>query len=258
MPKVRLLNIILIVLLVMCIPVCYFYPAITWWVGGVYLVLQLSLLYYGVVTISAGYFVKALCKADTDEKVVALSFDDGPHPVYTPRILDALRKYHAPASFFVIGKYIAGNEQILQRERAEGHLIGNHSYCHDFWFDMYSTNKMLGDIHKADDTIEKTIGARPILFRPPYGITNPNLKKAISRGNYVTLGWSIRSLDTTIKDKKKLLSRISDRIRPGDIILLHDSMEHTANILPELIETILKKGYRIKGIDEMLNIRAYA
>lgn len=258
MPKIRLLNIILLALLAVCIPACYLNPSIVWWVAGIYLVLQLSLLYYGVVTISAGFFVKALCKADTHEKVVALSFDDGPHPIYTPKILDTLKKYKAPASFFVIGKNIHGNENILQREKAEGHLVGNHSYCHDFWFDMYGTDKMLDDIQKADDTIEKTIGAKPVLFRPPYGITNPNLKKAIKRGNYITLGWSIRSLDTTIKDKEKLLSRIGDRLKPGDIILLHDSMEHTANVLPELIETILNKGYQVKGIDEMLNIRAYA
>src|SRR5258708_26527458 len=99
---------------------------------------------------------------------------------------------------------------------------------------------------------------KPALFRPPYGVTNPNLKRAIKKGKYITIGWSIRSLDTAIKDKKKLLSRIGGHVKPGDIILLHDSMEHTANILPELIETILKKGFQIKGLDEMLNIHAYA
>ncbi len=256
--KFRILNLVLLLVLPLVMAFGAYNPTLRWWALGIFVLLQLSVLYYGVTTISAGYFVDALCKAKTTEKVVALSFDDGPHSVLTPRILETLRRYNVPASFFVIGKNIEGNEPILQKTSEEGHIIGNHSYCHDFWFDMYSPKKMLDDMHIADNTIKEAIGKRPVLFRPPYGITNPNLKKAIQKGRYLTIGWSVRSLDTTIKDKEKLLSRISRRMKPGDIILLHDSMEHTANLLPELIETIFKKGYQIKGIDEMLNIRAYA
>lgn len=220
--------------------------------------IHLSILYYGVVTITAAYFVPALNKADTNEKIVALSFDDGPHPTNTPKILDALKSAYAPASFFVIGKNIAGNEHLLYRAKNEGHLVGNHSFCHDFWFDMYSTRKMLDDMRKGDDAIAGAIGEKPVIFRPPYGITNPNLKRAIKKGKYLTIGWSVRSLDTTTKDKEKLLSRITDRLKPGDIILLHDSMDHTTDMLPEIINAIREKGFTIKGIDEMLNISAYA
>ncbi|MCD6010487.1 MAG: polysaccharide deacetylase family protein [Flavipsychrobacter sp.] len=256
--KFRILNVVLLLVLPLVMAFGANNPTIRWWGLGVFILLQLSILYYGVTTISAQYFVDALCNAKTDEKVVALSFDDGPHNVLTPKILETLRLYNVPASFFVIGRNIEGNEDVLQKTFEEGHIIGNHSFCHDFWFDMYSSKKMLDDMHIADNTIEEAIGKKPVLFRPPYGITNPALKKAIKKGRYLTIGWSVRSLDTTIKDKEKLLSRISRRIKPGDIILLHDSMEHTANLLPELIETIFKKGYKIKGIDEMLNIRAYA
>ncbi len=198
------------------------------------------------------------CKANTNEKVVALSFDDGPHPMYSAPILDTLNKYNVPATFFCIGKNISGNEHLLQRIKNEGHITGNHSYSHHFWFDMFGSKKMLADMQQMDDTVMNTIGMRPVLFRPPYGVMNPNLAKAIKKGGYTPIGWSIRSFDTAIKDKQKLLSRITGQMKAGDIILLHDSMEITASILPELIVQIQNKGFRIERLDKMLNITPYA
>ncbi len=101
-------------------------------------------------------------------------------------------------------------------------------------------------------------GLEPLLFRPPYGVMNPNLARAIKKGQFMPISWSIRSFDTTIKDKQKLLSRIITKVKPGDIILLHDSMEITATILPELIQQLMSKGYKIGRLDKMLNINAYA
>lgn len=240
------------------IPASHFYPAIQWWGFGFIVLVQLCILAYACTSISSGYFLPVLCNSATTEKVVALSFDDGPNATYTPQILDTLKKYDAPATFFCIGKNIAGNEAILSRINEEGHVLGNHSFSHDFWFDLYSAKKMLADMQQTDSAIAGITGLRPILFRPPYGVINPMVKKAILKGKYIPVGWSIRSLDTAIKDKQKLLLRITGRIKSGDVILLHDSMEVTAAILPELIEQIKDKGYRIVRLDKMLNIPAYA
>jgi peptidoglycan-N-acetylglucosamine deacetylase len=137
------------------------------------------------------------------------------------------------------------------------YIIGNHSYSHDFWFDMFGSSKMLVDMQQMDGEVIRTTGLKPALFRPPYGVTNPNVKRAVKNGRYIPIGWSIRSLDTMAKDKQKLLSRITGNMKGGDIILLHDSVEMTANMLPELIEEINKKGFKIVALDKMLNITAY-
>jgi peptidoglycan/xylan/chitin deacetylase (PgdA/CDA1 family) len=254
----RQLNIVPIVMLALLIPAIMYYPAIKWWGFAFIFLFQLAIVVYGCMNISSGYFLPVLCKARTADKVVALSFDDGPHPIFTCRILDTLKEHNVAATFFCIGKNISGNEAILQQLHTEGHTIGNHTYSHGFWFDMWGSKKMLADMQQMDEQVNRVIGSKPILFRPPYGVTNPNLKKAVTTGRYIPIGWSVRSLDTAIKDKQKLLSRITGELKPGDIILLHDSMEITAQLLPEIIEQIQKQGYRIERLDKMLNVNAYA
>ncbi len=247
-----------LLLLVIVVMTCTDHPVIMWSGFAAVLLLQIGIVVYGCINIQSGYFVQALCKGKTEEKIVALTFDDGPNATYSGSILDTLKQYNVPAAFFVIGRNIEGNEAILKRMDAEGHILGNHSFSHHFWFDMYSTKKMIADLHQADAEIKKATGKLVRLFRPPYGVTNPNVKSAIKRTGYIPVGWSVRSMDTAAKDKAHLLAKINNQLEPGAIILLHDSMEITAAVLPELIESIQAKGYRITGLDELLNIRAYA
>jgi peptidoglycan/xylan/chitin deacetylase (PgdA/CDA1 family) len=189
---------------------------------------------------------------------VALTFDDGPLTAFTPQILDILQKAQAPAAFFCIGNRIAGQEALLKRIDAEGHVIGNHSFSHHFWFDLFPASKMLAELQQVDNTIEQVTGKRPRLFRPPYGVTNPNVRRAVNRGNYTAVGWNIRSLDTVAKRADELMNRILSRLQPGGVILMHDSIPLTVEILPALIAHIREQGYTIKRIDQLLNIPAYA
>ena len=228
-----------------------------WYYCMLFVLFFLSILFLACINLSWNFFILTICKAQTNEKVVSLSFDDGP-ATYTNHILDTLKLFNVPATFFCIGKNIAGNEQTLIKINEEGHLVGNHSYSHHFWFDMFSSGKMLADIRQMDNEVIKITGLKPLLFRPPYGVINPNLTQAINKGKYTPIGWSIRSFDTRIKDEQKLLSRILAKVKPGDIILLHDSMEITATILPQLIQQLMSKGYKIARLDKMLNINAYA
>ncbi|MBA3827670.1 MAG: polysaccharide deacetylase family protein [Taibaiella sp.] len=236
----------------------YFIPVVHW---GIYLIIIIGLYTFAVVLgcikISLSFFLPVYCNAKTQEKVVALSFDDGPDDKYTPLILEILKKYNVPATFFCIGKHIKGNEQLIKRMHDEGHAIGNHSYTHNFWFDVYSTKSMLAEMKYTDDDIKAIIGQKPLLFRPPYGVTNPNLSKAIKIGGYSPIGWSIRSMDTIAKNERKLLEGITEKINPGDIILLHDNISITASILSSLIEKIQQRGYRIIRLDKMLKLEVY-
>jgi peptidoglycan/xylan/chitin deacetylase (PgdA/CDA1 family) len=216
------------------------------------------IVFYGCTYINAGFFLKIPCSANTNEKVIAISFDDGPDQNYTPQILQVLKEHEVKAAFFCIGKNINGNEAILKQVDAQGHIIGNHSYSHHFWFDMYSSKKMLADMKMMDNAVVATINKTPKLFRPPYGVTNPNLKKAILAGNYVPVGWSLRSMDTVAKDEKRLLDKVIAGLRPGAVFLFHDTCQVTLNILPAFIKEVKSRGYNISRLDKMLNLPAYA
>ena len=216
------------------------------------------ILFYGCYYVGSNFFIKIICSATTDQKEIAISFDDGPSSNYTTEILQLLKQDNVKATFFCIGNRIAGNESILKKIKEEGHIIGNHSYSHHFWFDIFSSKKMLDDLKKMDQETERVIGMLPKLFRPPYGVTNPNLKKAIIKGDYIPVGWSVRSMDTVIRNEKKLLDKINRSLKPGAIFLFHDTSKTTVNVLPEFIREVKNKGYHIIPLDKLLHLNPYA
>lgn len=220
-------------------------------------ILFLSIHFVGVVHIQYNYFVKSFNNGDANKKEIALTFDDGP-VASSNAILDILAQESVPAAFFCIGKNIEHNKETLKRIDREGHIVGNHSYEHGFMFDWQSSKKMAADINKANDSILDVIGKKPLLFRPPYGITNPNLARAIRATKMHSIGWSLRSYDTTTNNANKLLSRVAGNIKAGDMILLHDSMPVTVEILTELITSAKQKGFTFVRIDDLLGIKAYA
>lgn len=200
--------------------------------------------------------MKTLCKSDTKEKKIAITFDDGPHPEITPKVLELLDQYQVKATFFCIGNHIESNNELLKLIDLRGHLIGNHTYSHNRWFDLFSSQKMKSDIEKTNGLIFDIINKKTKLFRPPYGVTNPSLKRAIKDFNFHTIGWSIRSFDT-IKSTDKTLIRIKKRLTKGDIILFHDNREHIVDILTQFLEYCENENYQIVPLDELLNIKAY-
>lgn len=180
-------------------------------------------------------------------KEVALTFDDGP-AAPTGIILDALAKEKVKATFFLIGKNIAGNEALVKRMADEGHAIGNHSFSHNVNFDWQSASAMQSELEQTNTAIESVTGTPVKLFRPPYGVTNPNLAKAVARCELKSIGWSLRSMDTVAKDEAQLLKKILRNVRPGGIILLHDRCPITANILPALIQELKKRGFTFSTV----------
>lgn len=216
------------------------------------------ILFYGSYYVGSNFFMKVLCSANTNTRQIAISFDDGPANSYTAEILQVLKANNIPAVFFCIGKNIPGNESLLKQINDEGHIIGNHSFSHHFWFDLFSTKKMMADVQMMNETAKKVIGKRPKLFRPPYGVTTPNMKAVMNQSGLTAIGWNIRSLDTVIKDEDKLLQKLNDQIKPGAVVLLHDTSKATLAVLPRFIEQAINKGYEFVRIDKLLNIEAYA
>jgi peptidoglycan-N-acetylglucosamine deacetylase len=216
------------------------------------------ILFRGCINVSSDFFIPIICKADTDKKEIAISFDDGPAENYTTQILEILKSNDVKATFFCIGNRITGNETILKQIHYDGHIIGNHSYSHHFWFNMYAAKKMQNDLKQMDLEMERVTGLKPKLFRPPYGVTNPNLAKAIKNGGYIPVGWSVRSLDTVAKDEQQFLNKINAEIKPGAVFLFHDTCEITLNVLPKFIQEVKNRGYNIIPLDKLLALQPYA
>jgi len=249
-------NIFFSILLVVLIGIHMKY-GLSFYIYPLLLILYSLVVFYGCYYIGSNFFIKIICSANTDQKEIAISFDDGPVSNYTTEILQLLKQDNIKATFFCIGNRIAGNENIVKKIKDDGHIIGNHSYSHHFWFDIFSSEKMLDDLKKMDQETERVTGIVPKLFRPPYGVTNPNLKKAIIKGNYIPVGWSVRSMDTVIRDEKKLLDKINRSLKPGAVFLFHDTSKTTVNILPEFIREVKKKGYNIIPLDKLLHLVPY-
>ena len=209
-----------------------------------FLIPVFSLLYfliYGTLRIQSDYFFHSHCSAKTREKVISITFDDGPTE-FTPQLLDILNNSGIKAAFFCIGKNIQGKEGILKRMDEGGHLVCNHSYSHSNWFDFYSSKKIIIELEKTEQLIFKAINKKSRLFRPPYGVTNPNIKIAIEKTGYLSVGWSVRSLDTVLS-KEKVIKKIKKELKPGSVFLFHDKSEKIIPVIIEFLKFVEENNY---------------
>lgn len=210
-------------------------------------------LFYASAFIGSGVYVKALCRMPVKEKQIALTFDDGPDAANTPRIAEILDKHKIPAVFFCIGKKIEGNEHLLESLVRKGHLIGNHTYEHAVTFPLFSAKKMKLDLQKCEHLIAGATRQKELsLFRPPFGVTNPRIGKAVKQSGYQVIGWSIRSLDTMKKQPEAVIRRVTKKIKPGSIILFHDPIPDCPKILEAVIDYALKEGYTFVRADKYI------
>lgn len=196
--------------------------------------------------------------ARVDQPVVAMTFDDGPSAVLTPRLLDILKQRNIKVTFFVLGQLVQEHPEIIQRAVAEGHEIANHSWDHK------ALNK-LGDgglKHELTDTSEAIIRAtgKPVtLMRPPYGAINPRLSRAIEKeyGMKVIL-WSVDPFDWKRPGPQIVSQRILAGAQPGAIILSHDIHPGTIEAMPATFDALLAKGYRFVTVSELLSMEGKA
>lgn len=228
-------------------------------------------------SIRSGVYVRAFCREKTDRKVVYLTFDDGPHPPETERVLDVLRERGARATFFLIGSKVSGNEAVLLRMLEEGHALGLHTYSHAGTFPLLSFDKMLADVNEGKRAVESVAGKKISLFRPPFGVTNPTIAKVIRTLGLQTVGWDVRSFDTMFCKSSEhsckqsvysfkqsehsckqsghsckqsghdwyvpVVERIMKQVRPGSVILLHDRLDGASSLLALLLDSLAASGY---------------
>lgn len=232
--------------------------SVSGWIYAGLVLVYLAIQVYGSSVLSCSYYLPVISKGGDGSKAVAITFDDGPVAGRTDKILDVLHQHNAPAAFFCIGKRVDAHPQLVRRMHDAGHLIANHSYFHGVTFDLQWPASIHAELGATDEAIARAVGSRPVFFRPPYGVTNPMVASAVRRGRYTTVGWSVRSFDTVIGDRTRLLRRITRSLKGGDIILLHDHGKCTADILAELLNHISSLGLKIVRVDQLINKDAYA
>ena len=189
-----------------------------------------------------------------NRKVVALTFDDGPNPATTNQALDTLSKYGIKATFFVLGKNVSGNEEILKRMKADGHVIGNHSWSHPV-LSKLSLDEAKKQITDTEDALTKVLGSSSKLMRPPYGAITDDIRNSLDLSFIM---WDVDSLDWKSKNEAAILTEIQREVKNGSIILMHDIHAETVNALPKVIDYLKGQGYDFVTIPDLLDTRLKA
>lgn len=230
---------------------------------GLYLALA-GMVAGAVVTINAvrpdsNFYGPVVSYAGTSQKVVALTFDDGPYPPYTGAILDILRTYQVPATFFVIGQNVDKYPELVRREVAEGHEVGNHTYHH---YDLLKTGRqnIAREIDLASDAIARAAGVRVTLLRPPHGFRDPAVMEAAEARHLAVVEWSVMSRDWTNPGVEAIVMRTLARVHSGSVILLHDgdgvaqraSREQTVEATRLIIQALQQQGYKFVTVSELI------
>lgn len=190
----------------------------------------------------------------TDQLVTALTFDDGPHPTNTPRLLKILRDRNIKGTFFLVGKNAKAYPALVRQIIAEGHEIGNHTWTHGSLTGM-SDDQIRKELKMSADAVFEAAGYRPQTLRPPYGAVNARVKDLIfSEFGYPTIMWSVDPQDWRRPGVSVVTSRLVNGVRPGSILLVHDIHAPTIEAMPGTLDQILAKGYRFVTVSQLMNI----
>lgn len=185
-------------------------------------------------------------KIDKSKKMIALTFDDGPN-YNTSKVIDVLNKYDIKATFFVLGSRAINNKDILKKMADSGMEIGNHTYNH-LLLTKYDENKIRSEIEDTSEVIYSATKKRPKLLRPSYGSVNNKIKKV---ANMPIIIWDIDTLDWKYHNSRRISSRVINKVKDGDIVLMHDIYSATANALEIIIPSLKSKGYTFVTVSDL-------
>lgn len=236
-----------------------FFGDIPAWLYVLFVLIWIIITAIGSFQIKLNYHFQSLNhNYKVSENYISITFDDGPNPDFTLKVLSLLKAHNAKATFFLIGKNAEKHAKIVRQIIDEGHTIGNHSYSHSKNFGFYSAEKIIAELKQTNSILKEITGKEMKMFRPPFGVTNPNIKKALKSSEYFSVGWSKRSFDTTYISEEKILKRITTNLKKGDIILLHDSSAKTLAVLEQLLLFLQSHKLQSVPVDRLLEIEAYA
>ncbi|MEH2390651.1 MAG: polysaccharide deacetylase family protein [Nostoc sp.] len=195
-------------------------------------------------------------KLTPEQKVIALTFDDGPWPESTAQVLDILKQNQIKGTFFLIGQNVKNNPGLVKREIAEGHVIGNHTWHH--WYQFFNPQAAAYEINHTADLIYQVTGIKTNLFRPPGGIMHNGVAAYARNSKYAIILWSSDSVDYSRPAVPKLINNVFRKAKPGGIVLMHDgggNRSKTVQALPEIIANFRKQGYSFVTIPELLEMQ---
>lgn len=184
---------------------------------------------------------------------VALTFDDGPHPVFTQRLLDTLQAEGTPATFFVVGKMAVRNPRIVQDMARLGHEVANHTFSHPS-LPKKDSKEILNELAQTRAVIQKLTGQDTVLYRPPGGDYSRRTVRVASKAGYRMVLWTVLTKDVNGASIPIMKQRIADHIADGGIILFHSGVPRTIEMLPDVIHTLKAQGYRFVTVSQLLGL----
>lgn len=210
-----------------------------------------------------GLQIDIIRRGPQDLPLLALTFDDGPDPKYTPDILDILKEYEVPATFFVVGAHVEKYPLIAKRIVEEGHEIGNHTYSHKSLIPL-SQRRIIQEIDQAHSIIEEITGSKPVLFRPPRGVYSDFAREYLREEGYTIVLWDVTSKDWSEISAREIANNVLNHVSNGSILLFHDSGNivtpqggnriNTVKALSIIIEELQDRGYKFVGLQELIVI----
>lgn len=227
------------------------------WVAIFFGLSYATFLAWAAFHMNANFFTTSIIQGKPHKKGIALTFDDGPHSEHTKEVLAVLEKHNAKATFFLIGENVKSNNDLVLLIAKQGHLIANHSTTHAKWIDFNNTSQWKTEIEETRSIIKSSIGKSPNWFRPPYGVTTPNIDKAIKNTGVKSIGWSVRSLDTLNNNVSEIVQRATTNLKDGSIVLFHDNLPWSAQVLDEFLIKANSMNLNIVPLNELIDEKAY-
>lgn len=221
---------------------------------GCILFLLLNLIVISIIFAEKGYINLKLdmmgktIQTVVEKPKVALTFDDGPHPYFTEKLLDGLKKRNVKVTFFMMGKSVEGHEDIVKRVAEEGHLIGNHSYSH-IQLNAVSEETVCAELSKTYNLIYEATGQETMFVRSPFGEWKDSYDDCV---DMIPVFWTIDTVDWNTKDVSTIVNRVVNKVEENDIILMHDCYDTSVEAALQIIDYLQDKGYDIVTVDEIV------
>ncbi len=206
-----------------------------------------------IVTEGAGSFSSAGRTIDPSKPMVALTFDDGPHPAVGNQIMDCFEQYGGRCTFFLVGDRVASRASEVQRMVAEGFEVGNHTMNHKY-LDSLSASAIQQQVNQCNDAIQSVCGVRPTIMRLPGGNINSTVR---ANTGMPMIQWSVDTQDWKTRSTSSTVSAVLNNVKDGDIVLMHELYESTGNAVLQIVPELVNRGYQLVTVSEMAAARGY-